>query len=204
GRRAVRRRHGGAVHLRRAGGGAAAQPQGRRAARPPHDRGAAQRRRAHQGRDHGDHRERRQDLMRRLLWPIVILAALLLVTLIFTPGFFSIQCREGHLYGSLIDILRFGAPLILVALGMTLVIATGGIDLSVGSVVAISGALACLQISQDQGVLAAVVLALALSTLLGLWNGVLVAVVGIQPIIATLILMVAGRGLAQLITDGQI
>jgi ribose/xylose/arabinose/galactoside ABC-type transport system permease subunit len=142
--------------------------------------------------------------MRRLLWPIVILAALLLVNLIFTPGFFSIQFREGHLYGSLIDILRFGAPLILVALGMTLVIATGGIDLSVGSVVAISGALACLQISQDQGVLAAVVLALALSTLLGLWNGVLVAVVGIQPIIATLILMVAGRGLAQLITDGQI
>ena len=49
--------------------------------------------------------------------------------------------KDGHLYGSLIDILRFGAPLMLVALGMTLVIATGGIDLSVGSVVAISGAL---------------------------------------------------------------
>ncbi|MFG1942480.1 ABC transporter permease [Nonomuraea sp. NPDC048826] len=142
--------------------------------------------------------------MRRLLWPILILAVLLLVNLIFTPGFFSIQLREGHLYGSLIDILRFGAPLILVSLGMTLVIATGGIDLSVGSVVAIAGALACLQISQDQGVAAAIVLALGLSTLLGAWNGFLVAAVGIQPIIATLILMVAGRGLAQLITDGQI
>ncbi|WP_336213756.1 ABC transporter permease [Nonomuraea sp. LPB2021202275-12-8] len=142
--------------------------------------------------------------MRRLLWPVLILAVLLLVNVAFTPGFLSIQVRDGHLYGSLIDILRFGAPLILVSLGMTLVIATGGIDLSVGSVVAISGALACLQISQDQGVFTAVVLALGLSVLLGAWNGFLVAAVGIQPIIATLILMVAGRGLAQLITDGQI
>ena len=142
--------------------------------------------------------------MRRLLWPAVILAVLLLVNVFFTANFFSIQMRDGHLYGSLIDILRFGAPLILVSLGMTLVIATGGIDLSVGSVVAISGALACLQISQDAGVFTAVVLALGLSVLLGAWNGLLVAVVGIQPIIATLILMVAGRGLAQLITGGQI
>ena len=82
--------------------------------------------------------------------------------MVFTADFFTIEIQDGHLYGSLIDILRFGAPLILVALGMTLVIATGGIDLSVGSVVAISGALACLQISElgDQnsvgGVLVAV------------------------------------------------
>ena len=52
--------------------------------------------------------------------------------------------------------------------------------------------------------LLAVAVALGLSLVLGLWNGVLVAVIGIQPIIATLVLMVAGRGLAQLITDGQI
>jgi simple sugar transport system permease protein len=142
--------------------------------------------------------------MRRLLWPIVVLALLLAVNVVFTPNFFSLEIREGHLYGSLIDILRFGAPLILVSLGMTLVIATGGIDLSVGSVVAISGALACLQISENASLFTAVVLALALSVLLGAWNGALVAVIGIQPIIATLILMVAGRGLSQLITDGQI
>lgn len=149
-------------------------------------------------------------LRHRLFWPIVILAALLLLNVAFTDNFFSIEIKEGHLYGSLIDIIRFGAPLILVALGMTLVIATSGIDLSVGSVVAISGALACLQISGlgDQnsvgGVLGAAGVALALSLGLGAWNGLLVASVGIQPIIATLILMVAGRGLAQLITDGQI
>ena len=90
-------------------------------------------------------------------------AALLLVaTSSSRPGFFSIEIQDGHLYGSLIDILRFGAPLILVALGMTLVIATGGIDLSVGSRRRDHRRAACLHISEldDQnsvpGVLVAV------------------------------------------------
>jgi simple sugar transport system permease protein len=149
-------------------------------------------------------------LRSRLFWPVAILILLIVGNLFFTPTFLSIEIREGHLYGSLIDIMRSATPLALVALGMTLVIATGGIDLSVGSVMAISGAVACLYISKqdDQnslgGVLVAVGLALVLSLILGAWNGMLVAAVGIQPIIATLILMVAGRGLAQLITDGQI
>ncbi|KQV13908.1 MULTISPECIES: ABC transporter permease [unclassified Kitasatospora] len=146
----------------------------------------------------------------RLFWPAVVLIALLLANLAFTPDFFAIRLRDGHLYGSLIDILHFGSPLILVALGMTLVIATGGIDLSVGSTVAIAAALACLHISEsdDPGsvgtVLTAVAIALGVALLLGAANGVLVARIGVQPIIATLILMVAGRGVAQLITDGQI
>jgi galactofuranose transport system permease protein len=146
----------------------------------------------------------------RLFWPLLMLVALLASNLIFAENFFKISMKEGHLYGSLIDIVRFGAPLMLVALGMTVVIATGGIDLSVGSVVAISGALSCLMISHlgnqnsTAGVLIAILVALALSAALGLWNGILVAVIGIQPIIATLVLMVAGRGIAQLITSGQI
>jgi ribose/xylose/arabinose/galactoside ABC-type transport system permease subunit len=149
-------------------------------------------------------------LKHRLFWPVAALVVLLLSNLIFTPGFFHIEIRQGNLYGSLIDILRLSAPLMLVALGMTLVIATGGIDLSVGSVMAVSGALACLYIvhQPDQGafgtVLVACVLGIGLATVLGLWNGFLVSVIGLQPIIATLILMVAGRGLAQLITEGQI
>lgn len=145
-----------------------------------------------------------------LFWPLAMLAALLLFNLIYSPDFFSIKVRNGHLYGSLIDILNFGSPLILVAIGMTLVIATGGIDLSVGSIVAISGAMACLTVSKgsDQNslglALTAVGLAIVVSLVLGVWNGLLVSAVGMQPIIATLILMVAGRGIAQLITSGQI
>lgn len=145
-----------------------------------------------------------------LFWPLGVLGTLLLFNLIYSPEFFSIVLREGNLYGSLIDILNFGAPLILVSIGMTLVIATGGIDLSVGSIVAISGAIACLTISKgtDQSslmlVISAVVASIVLSVVLGLWNGALVTITRIQPIIATLILMVAGRGIAQLITSGQI
>ncbi|MFJ6194743.1 ABC transporter permease [Micromonospora sp. NPDC092111] len=146
----------------------------------------------------------------RLFWPLVVLLALLAANVVYRPGFLAVELKDGHLYGSLVDIVRLSAPLILVALGMSLVIATGGIDLSVGSVVAVSGAVACLYLSEqpDQNALGAVGTALALAfgvaLLLGAWNGVLVAVVGIQPIIATLILMVAGRGLAQLVTSGQI
>lgn len=145
-----------------------------------------------------------------LFWPLCVLAALLLFNLLYSPDFFSVTMHDGHLYGSLIDILNFGAPLILVAIGMTLVVATNGIDLSVGSIVAISGAIACLTISKgtDQNafllIAYSILMAVGLSLLLGAWNGMLVSLGGIQPIIATLILMVAGRGIAQLITGGQI
>ncbi|MEU5904457.1 ABC transporter permease [Micromonospora sp. NPDC047527] len=146
----------------------------------------------------------------RLFWPAAVLVVMLAANTIYRPGFLSIELKDGHLYGTPIDILRLSAPLILVALGMTLVISTGGIDLSVGSVCAISGAIACMYISKqpDQNsltvVLTALAMAMGVSLVLGAWNGVLVAVIGIQPIIATLILMVAGRGLAQLVTEGQI
>nr|WP_140626782.1 ABC transporter permease [Methylibium rhizosphaerae] len=152
-----------------------------------------------------------------LLWPLATLALLLAVNATFNPGFWQLQWRDGHLYGSLIDILNRAAPLIVVSLGMTLVIATRGIDISVGAVVAISAAVAALMIGGQlvvkDGVQTyvsrfpmglAIAAALGVALLAGLWNGLLVAKVGMQPIIATLILMVAGRGVAQLITDGQI
>ena len=86
---------------------------------------------------------------------------------------------------------------------MVLVIATRGIDLSVGAVMAISGAIAA-SLADAHGLPLALAAALGAGLLCGLWNGFLVAVLGIQPIVATLILMVAGRGVAQLITEGRI
>ena len=122
-----------------------------------------------------------------------------------------------YLYGTPIDILNQGAKVMVLAIGMTLVIATGGIDISVGAVMAIAGAIAALLISLlDAGNcpgagmgpnlywIIPVAAALILATLAGFWNGMLVAGFGIQPMVATLVLMVAGRGVAQLITDGQI
>jgi ribose/xylose/arabinose/galactoside ABC-type transport system permease subunit len=142
--------------------------------------------------------------VKRVLWPLLALAALLLLNLVFTPSFFSLRLQDGHLFGSTVDILRNGAPTLLIALGMTLVIATRGIDLSVGAVAAISGAVACTYIAGGGNALVAMGLALVLCLVLGLWNGFLVSVIGIQPIIATLVLMTAGRGVAMLITEGQI
>jgi simple sugar transport system permease protein len=146
----------------------------------------------------------------RLFWPSVALLALIAINTIARPQFILITVRDGELYGALIDILRNSAPLMLVALGMTIVIATRGIDLSVGAIMAVSGAVALtiIDASADpdglETVLLALVVALIVALVLGVWNGFLVAVVGIQPIIATLVLMLAGRGVALLITGGFI
>ncbi len=153
----------------------------------------------------------------QLFLPLLALLLLLLFNLIFTKNFFSIEIRDGHLYGSVIDILNRATPLMVLALGMTLVIASGGIDISVGSILAISGAVAAAMIGGKMVFVGghqefvsiypmwmALVAALVVSALCGLWNGLLVAKLGIQAMVATLILLVAGRGIAQLITDGKI
>ncbi|OWF75630.1 sugar ABC transporter permease [Yersinia frederiksenii] len=132
------------------------------------------------------------------------LAVILLIDSLVAPHFFSIHIQDGRLFGSVIDILNRGAPVALLALGMTLVIATGGIDLSVGAVMAIAGATAATLTSAGYPLVTVLVAALVVGALCGLWNGFLVAVLQIQPIVATLMLMVAGRGIAQLITEGQI
>jgi len=149
-------------------------------------------------------------LKSRLLWPLAALAALLLFNLLFTPHFFSLEIKDGHLYGSLIDILKNSSPIMLLSLGLTLVIATKGIDISVGSVVAISAGVVAVCIGGDYAgtpnmpILLAMAAAVAVGTLAGVWNGLLVSRVGMQPIIATLILFVAGRGIAMVLTNAQI
>lgn len=140
----------------------------------------------------------------RLLPQIAALAIILLMVSIAFPGFFRLEIQNGRLYGSVIDILNRGAPVALLAIGMTVVIATKGIDLSVGAVMAICGAVAAASITSGHGLVMTLLITLGTGILCGLWNGFLVAVLDIQPIIATLVLMVAGRGIAQLITEGAI
>ncbi|WP_413452404.1 ABC transporter permease [Georgenia phoenicis] len=144
-----------------------------------------------------------------MFWPVVALVLLVLACGLRSSGFLDIALRDGHLFGQLVDIARNSATPLLLALGMCLVIATGGIDLSVGAVMAISLAVSLEYIdgAADPGAataLTAVGLGLFVGMLVGVFNGFLVTVLGIQPFIATLILMVAGRGIAMLITQGQI
>lgn len=146
---------------------------------------------------------------RRVNWPkgmpqIVALLLVLVVDSLVAPHFYQIVLQEGRLFGSPIDILNRAAPVALLAIGMTLVIATGGIDLSVGAVMAIAGATAASMTVAGHSLPVVLLASLGAGALAGLWNGILVAVLKIQPFVATLILMVAGRGVAQLITSGQI
>ncbi|MGA0568151.1 ABC transporter permease [Rathayibacter sp. KR2-224] len=156
-------------------------------------------------------RHRMNALLRRpQLWSVVILLVLVAINAAVRPDFLAISMRRGALYGSIPDIVRDAAPLMLVSLGMLLVIAVRGLDLSVGAVLSVGGAvaLAVIAASPQPGSMSAVALGVAaglgVGILLGAWNGMLVAAVGVQPIIATLVLMLAGRGLAMLVTHGQV
>lgn len=140
----------------------------------------------------------------KIFWPLVALVVLLIFNFFVTPGFFNLYIKDGHLYGSLMDILNHGTQLILISLGMTIVIATQGIDLSVGSIIAISAAVAASVIVGGGSVPAAVLAGIVSGIICGIWNGFLVSYIGIQPMVGTLILYIVGRGIAQLITAGQI
>ncbi len=143
--------------------------------------------------------------LRRYLWPCAGLLVLMLVNAIIAPEFFTIEFKDGRFYGSLIDVLNRAAPVALLAIGMSLVIATAGVDLSVGSIMAIAGAVSAYYITKGVDNLALIIGAGLIAGLIaGIVNGFLVGYMSIQPIVATLILMVGGRGIAQLINEGQI
>lgn len=123
----------------------------------------------------------------------VALLAIVLVNVVITANFLSVATLRTQL----IQIV----PVLIVALGMALVIGTEGIDLSVGSVMAIAAAV--LPLYLGYGPLVAVLMALLAGVAVGLVNGWLVAFIGVQPIVATLALLVGGRGLAILVGGGQ-
>lgn len=149
----------------------------------------------------------------RLFLPIVCLLLVLLVNVIKTPTFFDISIQNGVLYGYIIDVINRGSELVILAVGMTLVVAaSGGTDISVGAVSALAGAAACYVLSGGEfstneyhaPYVLAFLAALGVGLVCGAWNGFLVAKMKIQPMVATLILFTAGRGMAQLVTQGQI
>ena len=123
---------------------------------------------------------------------LAALVLLVIINSVFTPNFFDVNNFR--------NILLQVSPTVLVAVGMTIVISTGGIDLSVGSVMAIASAVAAT--SLDYGAGLAVLLALAAAAAAGAFNGALISGFRIQPIIVTLALLISGRGIAQVISRG--
>lgn len=134
---------------------------------------------------------------------LIALLILLLFNILFTPNFLQLQTLS-------VNISQV-ATIAIVAMGMTLVIATGGIDLSVGAVMALSGALAPMIFGSQFGIenpvlglIAALCIPMIVAMLCGWFNGAIVAYIGVQPIIATLILFISGRGIAQVLTNGNL
>jgi galactofuranose transport system permease protein len=124
----------------------------------------------------------------------VAIAVILVFNLVFTPNFATVT----NLRLQLVQV----APVAIVAVGMALVIATEGIDLSVGATMAISASL--LPLYLGYGVWMSMAIALAAGVVVGAVNGSLVAFAGMQPIIATLGVLVAGRGLALVFAEGRL
>jgi galactofuranose transport system permease protein len=130
---------------------------------------------------------------------IVVLLAMLVFNLFFTQHFWSLQTFNVN--------LTQVVTIVIVGIGMTLVVATGGIDLSVGASMAIAGALApmlFLHIAGPLGIALAFVLPVLAAAVCGVFNGFLVTRLAVQPIVATLVLFIAGRGIAQVVTDGSL
>jgi len=124
-----------------------------------------------------------------------------LVTLVLVCIFAAYRYDRFLTEFNISNVLRQNSMLGLVALGMTFVILTGGIDLSVGSLVAVSGVIAALL--ANRGTVFAVAAAIAFTAALGLVNGLVIAKARIQPFIATLAMMIAARGLALVYTGEQ-
>ena len=95
-------------------------------------------------------------------------------------------------------------PVIIVSLGMALVIGTGGVDLSVGSIMAIASAVLAKFVVGGTPIGLAMLYAVAAGLLVGIFNGLVVAFARVQPIVATLGVLVAGRGIALVITGGAL
>lgn len=143
---------------------------------------------------------------------VVVILSAIVTKVKYNTNFFRIEINKetGVLYGSIIDILNRSSELVILAVGMTLVAASSrGTDISVGSVMAITGALIirCLGENPDSYAMplaCAIIIGLLGSIACGAFNGFLVANLNIQPMVATLILYTAGRGIAQLISSRPI
>jgi len=134
---------------------------------------------------------------------LTALIALLAFNFAVTPHFASWQTLNVN--------LTQVATIVIVSVGMTLVIATGGIDLSVGSLMAISGALAPMIFLSSFGLsypalgdALAFVVPVGVAGLFGLFNGWFITRFQVQPIVGTLVMFIAGRGIGQVLTNGNL
>lgn len=157
--------------------------------------------------------KKRSPILSQLLMPLLALLVLVIFNLIRDPGFFSVELAANNngdpvLRGNLISILNGASELAILAMGMTLVTAaSGGQDISVGALAAIAGSMFVKVLRAGAGITPLTVIlgflaCCAVAMAFGAFNGTLVSVFHIQPMIATLILYTCGRSIAYWINGG--
>ena len=134
------------------------------------------------------------DLFRKFGLLIVIVLMIVIMTFV-SPVFLT--------SGNIINILRQVSLNGILAVGMTFVILTGGIDLSVGSLIAVSGVIAGSLLLQGQSAFVAVTVSVLVAVAFGLFNGIMISYCGLPPFIATLAGQTIGRGFALVYSDGK-
>lgn len=156
-----------------------------------------------------------------LFLPIFSMILVMLINMIYDVvngnafyNFFSISIRNGILFGRIIDILNRGSEAAILAIGMTLVVsASAGTDISVGSVMSLAGGVCAVTLAGYGNVNVStyavplwvgMLAGIGVACLCGAFNGALVAYLGIQPMVATLILFSAGRAIGLLLCNSQI
>ena len=144
----------------------------------------------------------------RIFWTLMALVLLILINVIKDPSFLKVTMINGAFRGALITVLITSVPYMMIGVGMTIVVSTAGIDLSVGSTMAVAGSVAMSFMNNANGstfgaAMTGIGLALLVAIAVGAINGLFVSQVGLQPFITTLIMMLAVRGIAKTITGGQ-
>ena len=128
---------------------------------------------------------------------MIVLVFIVVINMFITPNFTQIN--------TFWNIIIQAFPVIIVSIGMTLVISTGGIDISVGSTVAIAAIVfAKMLVLNGMSLGVSIIIAMVACTAFGMINGFLIGMFRVQPIVATLILMISGRGIAQQLNDGAV
>jgi len=155
-----------------------------------------------------------------LFFALACLVLVMLLNVFVTGNIFKVEIANGTLNGPLITILNRSSELVILALGMTVVVsASSGVDISVGSVMALSSAIGVYFLAPDPSFwepnkyvvehytlfryLLCLVVAVVVGALCGMWNGFLVAKLKVQPMVATLILYIGARGAAKAVSNGQ-
>ena len=127
---------------------------------------------------------------------IISLGALLLFNIVFTRNFVKT--------GTFMTIIKQATPILFTTIGMTFVISSGGTDISAGSMMAFAGEITAISLVSGDSFVFSVLKALLLCILIGVFNGVLISKVGVQPIILTLVMQIVMRGVTVILVKARV